>query len=1044
MPLDSITPQLIEAWVAGTLSPEMSAAVDAYFDEHPDELPEAEIPDLLREVRLEEIDLVDPALIPMIEALKSLSGEMPEGREVDSWRSLLETSGDAGSLGRIHHYEVLEVIATTAMATVLKARDTELNRLVAIKVLATEIANHLVARERFVREARAMAALDHENILPVFGIHPDSHPWFAMRYVEGGSLQDALDAHDPRLRQLAFLESLARQMGAALEAAHEAGVIHRDLKPANILLSNDFEHFWLADFGIARSTADPALTYGSVVAGTPRYMSPEQAAGAGVDARTDLYALGGVLFHCATGRPPYEGDSSSVILNQVMAGRPDSVTKFNRELPGWLAQLIDALLSKDPAERPEILPALVRKKARRSSRGWQLALALLAFCAVAWAYFLKDTPIEPMPGRVVIQESGGSYEDLAEAIRAAPPDSTLLLSGDFTLDAPVETRPHHGLRLLAAPGAKPVIRVDHGGGSVITVNGSARFSGLHFVLTKPPDAGDRKVLCIRDAELAEVENCAFDVWKGERYTLAVQAEATTKTTIRRSAFRGRRLIAVMLCDRILSLTRRDGDLEMEDCLVEGSGAVFLKSRHPESRFKVQAKRVVFRGDYFITAHPSDDLRETRLEISDSLIHASQTVVSADAGDVAGFPDLLTWIGKNNRYLTGRNFLQSQGRTPWDRARFLSEFTTSSDSQSSDSPLFGQSLLQRTSLPKNLTSPALDAFTKVPAFPILPDLEATRERWEVTIEETGETFADLSEALKKAPQKATLLLTGEHTIVAVPGLITCQNLTLRSVGETKARIIIDSPGIQGLAFIGNFRAEAIVFVNGLRPDLATVLEVTRGDHVELIDCQFLQGGAEWRNWGLRAIFCKKVTLTRCLFAGRNMTAIYTSNGTLPTLPLTTQITVRDTLMDCARGVYSNPTCPWFTAQIDAERFIFRGLTTFESGISGELQSIKVSLRDSIIDVAAMFYFNRNTDATYPDLITWQGQNNLYAPFEDFLVVRLPIMSNLTYEEFLRNVPAAADEGSRVETIFQGLPVIRRSLPPDLEHPALEAFERVLQR
>ncbi len=255
-----------------------------------------------------------------------------------------------GTLGRLGPYQVLEVLGQGGMGVVLKALDPALDRTVAIKVLTPNLAHGATARRRFDREARAAAAVGHEHIVAIHAVSEfRGLPYLVMQYIPGRSLQERLDASGP----LAVKEILriGTQAARALAAAHAQGVVHRDIKPANILLENCIERVKLTDFGLARAIDDASLTQSGVIAGTPQYMAPEQARGEPVDARSDLFALGAVLYAMAGGRPPFRADSAMAVLKRVCDDRHRSIRELNSDVPDWLEAVIDRLLAKEPADR---------------------------------------------------------------------------------------------------------------------------------------------------------------------------------------------------------------------------------------------------------------------------------------------------------------------------------------------------------------------------------------------------------------------------------------------------------------------------------------------------------------------------------------------------------------------------------------------------------------------------------------------------------------------------------------------------------------------
>jgi eukaryotic-like serine/threonine-protein kinase len=258
---------------------------------------------------------------------------------------------DPAHLGRIGNYDVLEILGQGGNGVVFKALDAALNRVVAIKTLAPWLASSESARLRFAREARAAAAIVHEHIVAIHAVAttPDGLPYFVMSFIAGKTLQERIEA-DGALGAREILR-IGMQAAAGLAAAHAVGLVHRDVKPANILLENCIERVKLTDFGLARAMDDASLTLSGVVAGTPLFMSPEQARGEAVDHRSDLFSLGSVLYALCTGRAPFRAETMMGILRRVSDESPRPIREINPEIPTWLAALIDKMLAKSPADR---------------------------------------------------------------------------------------------------------------------------------------------------------------------------------------------------------------------------------------------------------------------------------------------------------------------------------------------------------------------------------------------------------------------------------------------------------------------------------------------------------------------------------------------------------------------------------------------------------------------------------------------------------------------------------------------------------------------
>jgi serine/threonine-protein kinase len=269
----------------------------------------------------------------------------------DAWSlSVLAPSDWPDSLGRLGTYEVKGVLGRGGMGIVLKALDPALNRNVAIKVLSAPLASCGAARRRFLREARAGAAVVHLHVVSVFAVVETAGlPFLVMEYVPGRSLQDRLDRQGPL--SLHEVLRIGMQTAAGLAAAHAQGLVHRDVKPANILLENGVERVKLTDFGLARAAADAGLTQSGVVAGTPNYMAPEQSRGESSDHRSDLFSLGSTLYAMCTGHPPFRAESAVAVLRRVSDDTPRPIRQINPDVPEWLEAIVAKLHVKDPAGR---------------------------------------------------------------------------------------------------------------------------------------------------------------------------------------------------------------------------------------------------------------------------------------------------------------------------------------------------------------------------------------------------------------------------------------------------------------------------------------------------------------------------------------------------------------------------------------------------------------------------------------------------------------------------------------------------------------------
>lgn len=247
-------------------------------------------------------------------------------------------------------YSIERELGRGGMGIVLLARDVALDRLVAIKLLPPALATNPELRDRFLREARTAAGLSHPNIVPIHDVEEQGDlVFFVMAYVDGETLRERVERAGPLTPRYAM--KLLQEVAWALAYAHQRGVVHRDIKPDNIMIEQATDRGMVADFGIAKVARDGERESTGEVIGTARYMSPEQACGEDVDARSDLYSLGGTFFYALTGRAPFTGSNLPALLAQQVSRPAPVVQTIRPEVPDRLASIIDKCLRKAPDDR---------------------------------------------------------------------------------------------------------------------------------------------------------------------------------------------------------------------------------------------------------------------------------------------------------------------------------------------------------------------------------------------------------------------------------------------------------------------------------------------------------------------------------------------------------------------------------------------------------------------------------------------------------------------------------------------------------------------
>ncbi len=278
--------------------------------------------------------------------------------------AFLQPPLEPDEIGRLLHYKVLRKLGQGGMGMVFAAEDTHLRRQVALKVMLPGIAQHLAARERFLREARAMAALTHDHVVTIYQVGSAPTPnsgeisFLAMQCLEGSTLEDLL-LERGRL-SIGEAVRIGIEIAQGLSAAHARGMVHRDIKPANIYLEAPRGRVKILDFGLARVVDQSMrLSANGQMIGTPYFMAPEQAVGEAIDARADLFSLGCVLYVALSGELPFTGDSIITVLTKLAIAEPPPLHTLFSDIPADLSTTVQRLLSKKAIDRPPSADAVI-------------------------------------------------------------------------------------------------------------------------------------------------------------------------------------------------------------------------------------------------------------------------------------------------------------------------------------------------------------------------------------------------------------------------------------------------------------------------------------------------------------------------------------------------------------------------------------------------------------------------------------------------------------------------------------------------------------
>jgi len=1025
-------PMTIEAWLSGDLSDVEAAELEAQLTECKDIVSGeslAEEDALLREVRTHSGPA--PEIEELIDLVKTKHApNLPAPRE-DEWRDVLTPSENPDILGMLGEYEVLEVIATGGMGILLKARDPELARIAALKVLSPQLATNATARERFLREARAAAKLEHGNILPIYGVHAEAVPYFAMRYVGGGSLQDAIDSG--RQFSVEELKSITRQIAAALGSAHDSGFVHRDIKPGNILLDEDDEKVWVCDFGIAQSMEDPSLTYAGSIAGTPQYMSPEQTRGAELDGRSDLFSLGAVLYFCATGRQAFEGTTTASVMSSVTSAQPKSATQINAKLPKWFERLLANLLAKDKRDRPRDAAAVVRSiddehsprpkhRVRRRRRLIACTVAILLIIGTLQIPAARNVASRAIASSFdrpyLIDGHLGAYSNLRDTINAAEDGDTLRLpAGELISVDNLFVPASKSLTLTSTQnGNPPILTTNIKGAPGIVSHSPIRLVGLDFRLNPKRD-GDG-IIKMHGA-LAQIVDCRFVSRRnvtapfGDVKSRAIELLDGASAEISRCDFDLEETNAVSV-GQGEGKSEAPSAVEIDNCTIKSFYAlsVFNYST-PGHVIGFRVTDTDFTGRTFLKCSVQAAIPEITCNTERCGLHVTHPLCWFQTQNAKTVRKNFRWTGKKNSHSAGLARVQIGYRSSYRDAVEVHPI----------------SVFEQGVAPGHLRAGS----------------------GTIRVESTNKVYSNLQEAVDAVPDGDTLFLSGE---------INCPEIVYTEPGrEVHFRA---EPGKRPTIVAGDIKEHAL-FVRGTTsfigidfvrhdgsPSALPILGVYGAETAVVEDCQFIAYpalGAPSPGMGFATTHTAKTIVRRCTFHLPGGVAILLVDGSSKSDYTDPNLEAEECLIvagECIRRFsrFENE------GKIALRHCVAVCEMLFYESSKFDYRPIEFTVEGNLIDFTS--YLSKTTYTPLPPLaenFIWSGKGNLRNSVGSVVAVMAEDRKSFVSRANFDNLPNATEvDGQVITPLFDRsnlrLPFtaasLKRALPDGLDSPALAAL------
>ena len=628
------------------------------------------VPDNIAETQLSQNDAEFRTLIERIKSPDWLTNS-PETANFDPQSSCNDD-----------RFELLHELGRGGMGVVYLAREKSLDRQVAIKFLSPHLAERADARQRFIREAKAAAAIRDAAAITIHSVTDGSPPFIVMEYVDGETLQERIDLGPIEVEEAI---EISRQIAGVLQRAHAINVLHRDIKPANILLESNKQEAKLTDFGLAQIAGDSKLTQSGMLIGTPAYMAPELLdPSSDVDGRADLFSLGAVLYAMLAGNSPFEAGSILSTIRNVAALKADPIAKLRPDVPAWLSSLISDLLEKEPADRPadasEVLQRLERKEAWHPTNPnstnhrphifakWMpvLASAVIIVALLSLLSVWMDRGGR-QPFATTVDDAIVRYESLEEALESAPRGAKIEITeaGPFLVRESVLAK---DISIVGAPGVRPVLIFDNTEtteGAMFTTDSSLTLEGLQLEFTPKADVDDEVFTLVRvDGGSLNARKCRF-VFAGED-GCCVSADLESE-----SQFLLTDCVLSSWPGEAISITIRDNaQAEFDNCAITGATCFEVESFGTGEIELVDCRLA---GDGFLAAHESDEEDMGRISVRStrSRFHLFESFADIDLFDEeSDYEQLAEFSGSENLYVLPDEIVEDVAEWLEESGRFV--------------------------------------------------------------------------------------------------------------------------------------------------------------------------------------------------------------------------------------------------------------------------------------------------------------------------------------------------------------------------------------